>query len=153
MVPGRRLEEIYLAECAELGHEPLLYPFPGRGLNVFVARDTERAKELLSPHLHHDMSVYSTWRESTPSASPFTHVDTDQKLHASGLYAVVTPEECRELAKTVRSPASLLVHPLIAGVDPELGWESLKLFALEVAPYLGTDGSPRGAGTEVSGSR
>lgn len=136
MIPGRRLEESYIAECVRQGNEPRLYPFPGRALNVFVTKDVEKTKKQLSKQLRHDMSSYSAWRENDHSANPFIHVDTDQKLHDSGLYAVVTPEECLELAKHVRNPATMLVHPLIGGTPPELGWECLELFVREVAPSL-----------------
>ena len=32
---------------------------------------------------------------------------------------------------------SLVSHPLIGGLDPEVGWASLRLFAAEVLPQLG----------------
>ncbi len=45
---------------------------------------------------------------------------------------VVTPDEC------VGWPAegSLLLHPLMGGLDPELAWQSLELVAGKVLPRL-----------------
>jgi len=46
---------------------------------------------------------------------------------------VLTPDECVELAGRV---GSLTFHPLMGGLDPDLGWESLELFADKVLPRL-----------------
>jgi len=50
---------------------------------------------------------------------------------------VVTPEQCVELAGEVGTFGSVTLHPLLAGMPPELGWESLELFEREVLPRLG----------------
>lgn len=55
-------------------------------------------------------------------------------MRASGDYAIVTPEECVALA---RRNGRLDLHPLMGGMDPALGWESLELLAAEVLPRLG----------------
>jgi hypothetical protein len=46
---------------------------------------------------------------------------------------VVTPEECVALAAEV---GTLVLHPLMGGMPPELGWASLELFAAKVLPRL-----------------
>jgi hypothetical protein len=49
---------------------------------------------------------------------------------------VVTPEECLALAATLDPLAALTVKPLVAGLDPDLGWASLELFVDRVVPAL-----------------
>jgi hypothetical protein len=50
------------------------------------------------------------------------------------VYKVVTPDECIALADQVGDLGSITLHPLLAGMPPELGWESLELFESEVLP-------------------
>src|SRR5207248_393288 len=59
------------------------------------------------------------------------------ELRASGVYRVVTPDECVALAKELGPTGSLVFHPLMGGMDIDLGWESLQLFADKV--YLAFD--------------
>ena len=56
------------------------------------------------------------------------------------MYKVVTPDECIALADQVGDLGSITLHPLLAGMPPELGWESLELFESEVLPRLGGRG-------------
>jgi hypothetical protein len=58
------------------------------------------------------------------------------ELRRSGRYAVVTPEECLALAASIDRRAALTLKPLVAGLDPALGWASLELFVDRVAPHL-----------------
>ena len=55
------------------------------------------------------------------------------EIKVSGIYRVVTPDECVALA---REAGTLVFHPLMGGMPPELGWESLELFASKVLPRL-----------------
>lgn len=75
---------------------------------VFVSRDPERAWARIAPHA----------------------------LHAAGMYPVVTPDQCVQLGATLGDDAPLNFHPLVSGLDPALGWESLELFGAEVRPRL-----------------
>jgi len=36
----------------------------------------------------------------------------------------------------VRSNGAVVLHPLVGGLDPEIGWESLELVADRVIPAL-----------------
>ena len=55
------------------------------------------------------------------------------ELKASGVYRVVTPDECVALAEET---GTLVFHPLMGGIPADLGWESLELFASKVLPRL-----------------
>ncbi len=57
-------------------------------------------------------------------------------MRASGAYVVLTPDEC---VAQVRDTGSLLLHPLMGGLDPDLAWESLELVAAKVIPRLRAD--------------
>ena len=59
--------------------------------------------------------------------------DTVEELKASGEYVVLTPEQCVQM---VRKLGNLLLHPLMGGMPPELGWRSLELFVNKVQPAL-----------------
>ena len=58
---------------------------------------------------------------------------TEEDVRQSGVYRVVTPEECVAIAE---QHGRVLLHPLMGGIDPELGWASLRLFAEEVLPRI-----------------
>ena len=55
------------------------------------------------------------------------------ELRKSGVYRVVTPDECVKLAEEV---GQVLLHPLMGGMPLELGWQSLELFANKVLPRI-----------------
>ncbi|MDS1272204.1 LLM class flavin-dependent oxidoreductase [Lipingzhangella sp. LS1_29] len=136
IVPDPALIELYENECARLGRQPRSYPFPRGGLNVLVVRDPDRAWRELAPHILHDMNAYGTWKSATPQASPyFTTADVEEARN-SGIYSIVTPQQCVELVRNVPEPSSVLLHPLLGGVDPQVGWECLQLFVDEVLPAL-----------------
>jgi hypothetical protein len=63
------------------------------------------------------------------------HVEAQNadELRRSGVYRVVTPDECVALAKET---GRLLLHPLMGGIPPALGWASLELVAAKVLPRL-----------------
>jgi hypothetical protein len=46
---------------------------------------------------------------------------------------VLTPDECVALAKRT---GRVILHPLMGGLSPELGWESLRLFERKVLPRI-----------------
>ncbi len=58
---------------------------------------------------------------------------TAAELRQSGVYRVLTPAECVALA---RESGHVILHPLMGGMPPELGWESLRLFESEVLPEI-----------------
>jgi hypothetical protein len=48
----------------------------------------------------------------------------------------VTPDECVELAKELGDFGTLILHPLMGGIPPDVAWESLELFERKVLPRL-----------------
>ena len=61
------------------------------------------------------------------------HAQTLDELKKSGVFAVLTPDECVEL---VREQGRVILHPLMGGLDPEFGWKGLRLFEEKVLPRI-----------------
>lgn len=139
-----RLYEIYLERLHELGHpEPADHGARGRpGVAVHIARDPEKAWSVLAPFALHETNEYARWSVGVGRALHHPAADVDE-LRASGAYAILTPEQARE---RLAGEARVSLRPLLGGMPPEVGWESLELFTTEVLPSL------RAAGTSADGT-
>jgi alkanesulfonate monooxygenase SsuD/methylene tetrahydromethanopterin reductase-like flavin-dependent oxidoreductase (luciferase family) len=134
--PGQ--EATYREECRRLGKGDGLLLWPGGPMWVFVTEDPERSWAELAPHVLHDANAYAAWAAAAaPGTSPFEPAIDVAELRASGLFAVVTPDECVALADDLDPRGALTLKPLVAGLDPDLGWRSLELFVDQVVPRLG----------------
>jgi alkanesulfonate monooxygenase SsuD/methylene tetrahydromethanopterin reductase-like flavin-dependent oxidoreductase (luciferase family) len=129
------LGDAYQQERARLGLEPGFSVLPGDGpLNTFVSEDPDATWERLAEHLLHDARTYAQWQLDAGLTSVALETATTlAELRAGGVYTVVTPEECVEIA---RSRGTLSLHPLCGGAPPEIGWETLELVAKRVMPAL-----------------
>ncbi len=103
---------------------------------LHVAEDPEAAWAEIAPHALHEMNAYGEWMHDTGTAGPYQPTRDAETLRQTGAYRVVTPEECLELARALGSDGVLILHPLMGGLAPELGWSSLELFASKVLPEL-----------------
>jgi alkanesulfonate monooxygenase SsuD/methylene tetrahydromethanopterin reductase-like flavin-dependent oxidoreductase (luciferase family) len=132
------LPAAYEAECARLGRDPGFVMTPSGPAMVHVAEDPDRAWVEVGPHLLHDAQAYDAWQVDDRGQRQSTHVtggavDSVEALRADGRYCIVTPSECVDL---LRAYGSLILHPLIGGLPPELSWPSLHLVADRVMPAL-----------------
>jgi alkanesulfonate monooxygenase SsuD/methylene tetrahydromethanopterin reductase-like flavin-dependent oxidoreductase (luciferase family) len=129
------LAELYREECARVGYLGGWVLVPRGPGFVHVTEDPERDWARIAPHALYDAQTYASWQ--TPGQRSQVHVDADtiDELKASGVYRVVTPDECVALATDLPG-GGLVFHPLMGGMDPDLGWESLELFAAKVLPRL-----------------
>ncbi|MEX2208860.1 MAG: LLM class flavin-dependent oxidoreductase [Myxococcota bacterium] len=125
----------YRAERERLG-----LPVPPGGrvgpLFLHVAEDPERAWAQIARHALHEANAYGRWMAEARTAGPYPPVRDAQALRASGMYRVVTPDACVALADELGPHGTLLLHPLMGGLPPELGWSSLELFASRVLPRI-----------------
>jgi len=127
------LEAAYLEESAASGHETPFCVMPsGPGL-VLVSWDPEAVWDQIGEHLLYDARSYSAWQKPDQRTSWQVDATDLDSLRAGGQHVVLTPEQCTDL---VRSTGAAVVHPLCGGIDPEIGWESLRLIADEVLPAL-----------------
>ena len=71
----------------------------------------------------------------TPDQRSQMHVEgnTLDDVKKSGAYTVLTPDDCVKLAEET---GRIILHPLMGGMEPALGWESLKLFEEKVLPRI-----------------
>ena len=136
------LAEAYVAECRRLGKGDGILLWPTGPMWVFVTEDPERSWAELGPHALHEANGYGRWAAAVPGASPFRPATSVAELRDSAQFAVVTPEECVDLARTLDPRSALQLKPLVGGLDPDLGWRSLELFVDRVLPAL--DAPPPG---------
>jgi alkanesulfonate monooxygenase SsuD/methylene tetrahydromethanopterin reductase-like flavin-dependent oxidoreductase (luciferase family) len=128
-----RLKQIYEEECTRRGFGGGFVVLPSGPGFVHVSDDPERDWERIMPHALHEAQTYHSWQ--TPGLRSIVDVDARNAddIRNSGVYRVVTPDECVELA---RANGGLTLHPLMGGLAPEIGWQSLRLFAESVLPRL-----------------
>jgi alkanesulfonate monooxygenase SsuD/methylene tetrahydromethanopterin reductase-like flavin-dependent oxidoreductase (luciferase family) len=134
MRPG--LIEAYEGECRRLGREPRTVHEPTGLGDIHLTHDVEGSWAKVLPHLKHAVGDYARIAEESGADSPFRGLLTDEAaLRACGIFHVLTPEEAIEKAKGVGPRGSLTFMPLIGGLDPAVGWESLRLLK-DVMPRL-----------------
>ena len=103
---------------------------------MHVAEDPEAAWAKIGPHALHEANVYESWQTPDQRSQVDVRATTVDEVRKSGVYKVVTPDECVELANELGDFGTLLFHPLMGGIPPELAWESLELFEAKVLPRL-----------------
>jgi hypothetical protein len=126
----------YQDECAKRGKSPLLLP-PGSGEMIWLSRDPDRTWNQIGAHLLHDAVGYAGWKPADQQKSAVHSSATSvESLRAEGLYRVLTPEQAIERGKAQGVFATFVLFPLCGGTPPEIGWETVRLYAEEVLPAL-----------------
>jgi hypothetical protein len=128
-----RLAEIYQAECARLGFAHGFTSLPSGPGFVHVSDDPERDWARIAPHALYDARTYAAWQPPGQRSAMHVEARDAEELRRSGVYRVLSPEECVALAEET---GRIVLHPLMGGMSPELGWASLELFAAKVLPRL-----------------
>ncbi|MHB8467298.1 MAG: LLM class flavin-dependent oxidoreductase, partial [Acidimicrobiales bacterium] len=128
------LKAVYDAECAEIGFTEGFAFIPRSPTYVHVAEDPEKAWDIIGPHVLHDARSYDNWQTPGQHSAVHVHATDLDAVKASGVYQVMTPDEA--VAHYHRTK-TLMLHPLIGGLAPEIGWQSLELFGSSVLPRLG----------------
>lgn len=122
---------VYIDACREHGRRP--GPVMSTAIGVHVAEDVENGWEAIGPYALHLLRSYAQISDdASTSNSPMHGLDTMDAVRSSGIVQVLTPDECLGAIRT--RPLALV--PLIAGLPPELGWQSLRLFAEKVLPRI-----------------
>jgi alkanesulfonate monooxygenase SsuD/methylene tetrahydromethanopterin reductase-like flavin-dependent oxidoreductase (luciferase family) len=127
------LEDAYRTECAKVGFDSGIYLAPNGPSFVHVTDDPERTRAEIAPFALYDAQSYVSWQTGDHDNPIAVEGATLADLEATGLWKVVTPDECAALA---RQFGSVPLHPLMGGIPPELGWQSLELFVDKVLPAL-----------------
>lgn len=122
---------VYEEECRKLGREP--GPVVRTAVGVHVTHDPDAAWDEIGRHVLHLIQSYARWAgDYAVSSSPFAGIDSVEAARKSGIVQVLTPDQCVELAR--HKVISLI--PLVAGLDPAIGWKSLELFVHEALPRI-----------------
>jgi len=82
--------------------------------------------------------TYASWQRPEIDNYWHTKASTVEALRADGRYRILTPEECLADMERLDATGEFHFSPLVGGVPPALGWQSLKLFEEKVLPCLGT---------------
>ena len=131
------LAAAYRDERARLGLEEGYVGRADGPAAVFVAEDPDAFWARLAPHALHETNSYGEWEAARPGTARYYEPAEDAgALRASGRYPVLTPDECVRLFRELPEDGGLVLHPLLGGLDPELGWSSLELFRDRVLPRL-----------------
>ena len=132
-IRDEKLAEIYQEECRAVGFEHGFVALPGGPGFVHVSSDPERDWKRIGPHALYDAQTYASWQTKGQRSQVHVSATTIDDVRKSGVYAVVTPDQCVDLAKQY---GRVILHPLMGGMAPELGWEGLRLFEREVLPRI-----------------
>ena len=124
--------DMYREECERVGYDGT-FMAPFGPMFVHVAEDPERAWEQIAPYAVYDVVSYASWQTGDHDNVAHSNATTADQLRESGMWQVLTPDECVELAQ---QNGSVALHPLMGGMPPELGWSCLELFADQVMPRL-----------------
>lgn len=136
MSVDQSLGEIYRAECEKVGFTSGLYRYPTGPSFVHVAEDPDRAWAELGPYAVYDAQSYKTWQTGDHDNVVAVGGHSVDDLKASGMWQVLTPDECVALAHRT---GAISLHPLMGGIPFELGWESLQTYVDQVQPRLSVD--------------
>lgn len=137
---GEKVWQPYRDECLKLGrNDPGEYPKQGPAF-VWISENPDRDWEWLAPHLVHVLKSYSSWAQAEGAANPYSVDDlTIEGIRKNPAYQVLTPDQTLKLIEELGDNSSFYLAPLTAGIDPEKGWEMLRLYEREVHPHI-----PRG---------
>jgi alkanesulfonate monooxygenase SsuD/methylene tetrahydromethanopterin reductase-like flavin-dependent oxidoreductase (luciferase family) len=137
MPTSGNLIPLYKDECIKLGIKPGPVML-GCTHHLHVSEDPDRAWAQVSPHVMHVVRSYAKFSEGTTSSSPFQGPQAEEKVRRSGFYKIVTPDEAVTLVGEAAKAGStyFMMDPLIGGLDPDVGWESLQLMVNKVMPRL-----------------
>jgi alkanesulfonate monooxygenase SsuD/methylene tetrahydromethanopterin reductase-like flavin-dependent oxidoreductase (luciferase family) len=127
------LAKVYDEECKALGVTGGFAIIPDNPVYVHVTEDQEKAWAVVGPHMLHDAKSYDEWQKPDQRSAVHVHATELEAVRDSGVYQCLTPDEAVELGN---STGQIMLHPLVGGLDPATGWESLELFGAKVLPRL-----------------
>jgi alkanesulfonate monooxygenase SsuD/methylene tetrahydromethanopterin reductase-like flavin-dependent oxidoreductase (luciferase family) len=134
VVPG--LFETYRAECQRLGRTACAEE-PGLPLFYLgLAEDPDDAWAKLGPYLLGGANFYMGLVACPDDPESFRAFPSAEALRASGMAAILSPDECIERAHALGPQGVLTLWPLFGGTPPELAWPSIELMAKQVIPRL-----------------
>jgi alkanesulfonate monooxygenase SsuD/methylene tetrahydromethanopterin reductase-like flavin-dependent oxidoreductase (luciferase family) len=132
-IGDQRLADIYTEECARVGFHGGFVSMPNGPGFVHVSENPERDWQRIAPHVLYDAQTYASWQTTDQRSQMHVEGNTLDDVKKSGAYTVLTPDDTVKLAEET---GRIILHPLMGGMEPALGWESLKLFEEKVLPRI-----------------
>lgn len=136
------LRELYRATCRDLGRPAGPIVDTMGPMFVHVTDDPDKAWAQIGPHALHEMNSYGKWAADSVGGDlrhPYRSVEDVAAARASGMYAVVTPDQCLDLMAGLDTEGhSLVLTPMLGGFDPDLAWPALTAFFEDVLPRYRT---------------
>lgn len=102
-------DEVRAAGRDDPGPSPI-----GENRIVALAEDADRGWAQMAPYFQHEMNAYGEWQKASGIASPYFVVESLDELRATGLYAVLTPDEYVAELEAAPFPFAFL-HPMCGG--------------------------------------
>lgn len=130
--------DCYRTECKRLGRPVGRIIDSGGPLSIHVSRDPERDWPRVGQYMLDELNAYSKWSSESGIVSPFNAVkDSVEALKASGLYLVLTPDQCVDFFNVqMAKNQDTHITPLCGGLPPDIAWKSLELLSSEVLPRI-----------------
>jgi alkanesulfonate monooxygenase SsuD/methylene tetrahydromethanopterin reductase-like flavin-dependent oxidoreductase (luciferase family) len=132
-----KLAEIYHDECEKVGFTTGFVSLPDGPGFVMISEDPDRTWDQIGRHALFDAQSYEQWQ--TPGQRSQVDVKgatSPDDVRTSGVYQVLTPDECVALAGQQGDFGTVLLHPLMGGITPDVAWEGLRLFEEKVLPRI-----------------
>lgn len=98
---------------------------------LHVARDPDKAWEVIGPAAMHESRAYGQWAEQAGQDTGWVRYGSLEELKAAGQYRVLTPAEL-----VAEADGFISLHPLMGGLPVDEAWSSLRLIESEVLPRL-----------------
>jgi alkanesulfonate monooxygenase SsuD/methylene tetrahydromethanopterin reductase-like flavin-dependent oxidoreductase (luciferase family) len=129
------LEAAYNDELAKNGKQGFIV-MPENISYVHVAEDVDAAWEQVGKHMLYDAQSYASWQNPGQQSAVKDEARNVDELRKGGIYRVLTPDETVAYAEELGPMGALILHPMVGGLDPAIGWQSLKTFEEKVLPRL-----------------
>jgi alkanesulfonate monooxygenase SsuD/methylene tetrahydromethanopterin reductase-like flavin-dependent oxidoreductase (luciferase family) len=126
------LEACYYEQCARYGTTGFVVSPPPDLSLMFVSEDPDKAWAEIGEYFLHEATTYAGWQTPDIKSSVHSHATTVDELRAEGIYAMLTPEQCRERARESGDDGVMVLHPLCAGIPVDRAWECMQLYADKV---------------------
>jgi alkanesulfonate monooxygenase SsuD/methylene tetrahydromethanopterin reductase-like flavin-dependent oxidoreductase (luciferase family) len=132
-----KLAEIYNDECENVGFGGGFVNLPQGPGFVMVSDDPDKTWDQIGRHALFDAQTYDRWQApGQRSEVDVKGAQSPDDVRRTGVYQVLTPDECVALAEKQGDFGSVLLHPLMGGIAPDVAWEGLHLFEEKVLPRL-----------------
>ena len=126
----------YRAERVALGGSDPGAFVGGDTTATFLTDDVDAAWDAIGPYVLHEANAYGAWASAAGADTGYRGAVDVDALRATGQYKVVTPDELVAELGAQGDWGFALLHPLMGGIPPEIGWTSLQLLEHEVLPRL-----------------